>query len=183
MTPNIDEAIAFLDGTGTDHLGRTVADYLKFDDDEWEACHNHVQWAFPSNHASAYNPHAPVIEDMKDFIERMPLNAKDNVTQLLFNYFKSLGVTFNIGSGFFMEFDLSERGQYWLTDNNHNFLRITRILNLFHFLGEPERVDISNAILLNLACLATHYSCIDKVTLLYWTMASTGHLNEFVKKS
>ena len=75
------EAVAFLNGTAPDAIGRTIEDYLAFDMDKWEECHNHVQWAFPNNEASMFNPNAPVV-DMQDFANQLTWEGRDNVLKL-----------------------------------------------------------------------------------------------------
>jgi hypothetical protein len=52
---------SFLEGTGADHRGRTLAEVIAFEDDELEGIHDYIQWLFPLPEVSAFNPFAPVI--------------------------------------------------------------------------------------------------------------------------
>lgn len=177
------EALAFLHGTGSDAAGRTVDDYLQFDADTWEQCHDHIQWAFPSNIASEFNLNAPVV-DMEDFSSKLNIHGYHNVKDLLANYLTSLGF-FEDNMGWHANLS-HERAKIWLSPNNHNYRRITRVLNLLHWIDEDLALDLLNEFL----SVATDRSdviwtydtksnpvyTIDIKTVIYWTKAATGNL-------
>ena len=58
MTPI---AIQFISGKLPDDDGRFVNEYIHFTAEELEGCHDWIQWAFPIDVISAYNPLAPTI--------------------------------------------------------------------------------------------------------------------------
>jgi hypothetical protein len=113
-----DTAIKFLSGTIPDHLGRYVGEYLKFDHAEMEKCHGWVQWAFPIDTPSKYNPDAPVIT--VPFIHTAETSFIIN--SLVKQFMKFIG----LNDYYALDHD---RFKEAITDpNNHNILRISRVL-------------------------------------------------------
>ena len=170
MTTNAttQQAVDFLNGTGADHLGRTVTDYLAFDDAEWERCHNHVQWAFPSNEASLYNPHAPVV-DMQELKAKLTIAGAINVGQLVESFTKFLGLEQSNGVWMIVDTDKFQ----WLEPHNHNFLRITRLLNLLSVINENDALGLLGVLLF----IANVSDAIDKRTVVFWSRAAIGELS------
>lgn len=125
------EAIEFLSGHGTDAKGRTLKDYLAFTPEQWEQCHDHIQWAFPSVIRSRFNPDGPVIsEDFLNDIEdnqRIVWNeCRHNMLELVQRYKTSIGLH-GMYNGMYQTpaVDIAD----WASEGfNHNFNRITRIL-------------------------------------------------------
>lgn len=122
------EAILFLEGKGTDAKGRTLEDYFNFTLYEWEDCHDHIQWAFPSVLPSRFNINAPVLTEQ--FVDKLDhkryLNVRGNITLLINRYKQSIGLAgYHTEEGRFVWGDVAS----WAGDGfNHNFNRITRVL-------------------------------------------------------
>lgn len=145
MNPNTFSAIAFLAGTSTDAAGRFVSEYLTFTPEQWEECHNHVQWAFPSSIPSDFNPHAPVI-DWKEFIRVLGYNGRDplpsqasyqvfeNIRNLMMDYFRSIAIVPNGSEASFVT-DHPERLAWLMNPGDHNHRRITRVMMLWNYIG------------------------------------------------
>lgn len=129
--PDTYQAIGFLTGIVTDQHGRDVHEYMGFSPEKWEECHDHIQWAFPSNIPSAFNMNAPVVDfdDMNDALAKLEPQDRDfffwNVETLLDMYVNSIR---NRSSEVF--------GQAW----DHNFQRITRIINFIVNVPVPDDV-------------------------------------------
>ena len=171
------EALAFVNGTGVDATGRTIEDYFNFDADKWEECHNHVQWAFPSHIPSRFNPDAPVV-DMADFANGLSVQGHKNINRLLDAYLASLGFT-----GY--RFDPSSpRNAIWLTPYNHNYQRISRILNLLAWIDPELALALLNEFLTAAQSVANQYvqnergvaPFITVETVVYWSKAAIGGL-------
>jgi hypothetical protein len=105
--------------------GLKFDDILKYDDYQLEDKHNYIQYLFPLPIKSQYNPDAPVISQI--FINEALNNEiiRKNIIKAFLRMMKFYG--FNYISRPFSLVDRGEEKQ-WLTNNNHNYLRITRIL-------------------------------------------------------
>ncbi|QDJ96252.1 hypothetical protein Xoosp13_65 [Xanthomonas phage Xoo-sp13] len=183
-----EEAIAFLNGTGTDAKGRTVAEYLQFTPDKWEECHDHIQWAFPSHIPSQFNPNAPVV-NMDEFTKNLPVKGLVNMMNLVVKYLESLGFTETMQYGE-VHWSPPLSDAYWLTPRNHNYQRISRLLNLLAWVNPTLGRHLLKQFL-NLAELVAnkthiHYRSdavgyvtspiITVDTVVYWSKAAIGHL-------
>lgn len=182
-----EDAIAFLEGSGWDGAGRTIEDYFKFDSDKWEECHNHVQWAFPSNIPSDFNGEAPVV-DMHQFRENITADALVNMLGLVGDYLTSLGFKQDDNGEY--RFDASSpRTAIWITPGNHNYRRISRLLNVLSNVAPDLAIhllrEFVKAYEYGYNKWETHYMhdskavstpCMNHATLLFWTKAATGTL-------
>lgn len=96
-------AITISDGT------YTLQEILDKDDEWWESNHDFIQYLYPTDEVSKFNPEAPVLT--KEFVE----------------FFKNSSGTVNINLYYrFREFLVNNR---WLAlPFNHNYLRFSRVL-------------------------------------------------------
>lgn len=107
-----------------------------FDDYELENSHNYIQWMFPLDTISLYNPFAPFInkEKINEYqTELIQKNMKVSLDVMLCFY------------GFSWEDDrivflncYKDRIMEWVYPNSHNYLRITRILKSLRLIGLQE---------------------------------------------
>lgn len=178
-----DDALAFMEGRGVDAAGRTIEDYFKFDEYKWEECHNHVQWAFPSHIMSRFNLEAPVV-DMEDFSNRLSVQGHINIKQLMTNYLNSLG-WFEDKGGWHADLK-HERAERWLSPYNHNYQRISRLLNLLSWIDANLAIELLNEFL-EVARNASKWVwthtlqnepvyVINAETVVYWSKAAIGKL-------
>jgi hypothetical protein len=114
----------FLEGTATDHRGRSIDDVLAFSDAELETVHDYIQWLFPLPEASAFNPSAPILGP--DDVARVRRSAA-----ALRNLERAAGRMLS----FFRDTD------HWLVASDHNHLRITRILRCLALLVNRPRAE------------------------------------------
>ncbi len=173
-----DDALAFVEGRGVDAAGRTIEDYFQFDAAKWEECHNHVQWAFPSHIMSRFNPEAPVV-DMEDFTNRLSVQGHANIKRLMADYLKSLEF-FEDGAGW----HAPKTDSHWMTPYNHNYQRISRLLNLLSWIDPDLAVNLLNEFLYVAEQLApwtekqnnVRIPFITVETVVYWSKAAIGKL-------
>jgi len=124
---------------GSDHDGRSLDEVLAWDDQQLETCHDYIQWLFPLDQPSAYNPDAPTLSthDRSEF-ERDPRLQQRLLAALArllgFYGFQLEATTAGVDVRPGPLFDVQQ--QRWLTPQNHNFLRITRILRSLVLLGQ-----------------------------------------------
>ena len=112
----------FLRGEVPDLKGRMFIEILNFSDEELEIEHDYIQWIFPSDVPSKYNPNAPILTS--ELIEKLKTDelVKKNITLATFRF-----------TVFLSNF-------HWLYKHNHNLKRITRVLRCLHVLDmENER--------------------------------------------
>lgn len=125
---SISPLILFHRGRGTDHAGRRISAIHQFDFRELEWTHDYIQWLFPLVTCSNFNEQAPLLteEDRLEF-HRDPVIRRNFRTslELMWEFYG-----FRIAGNGCLERSerWEERRDNWLTRNNHNLLRITRIM-------------------------------------------------------
>lgn len=130
--------VRFYSGQGTDHRGRFLTDIQQWPDDRLESVHDYIQWMFPLEEPSAFNPYAPLLdqETIKAFRSREDL--RDNLRTSWIRMLRFYGLEMADGKVMPAR-NFLDRSDDWLTPHNHNHLRITRILKSLRTLGlEPE---------------------------------------------
>lgn len=136
--PTMDQIIDFYAGTGTDHRGRTIDDIWAFDHDQLERVHDYIQWLFPTDRPSGYNPWAPVLDAGSVRALRALPDLSTRVGRsldLMLDFYglrrQADGSTVRIEPSTTLE----ERGPHWWRAGNHNHLRLTRIISGLGLLG------------------------------------------------
>ena len=129
---------AFL--SGEENCCGTIIRFTEFSDDQLENSHSWIQYAFPLQEPSEYNPKAPVLTDEEiEWIksetgERARIYLRLMYLRILrfygFEYKPSLEEVSLIPSDNF-----DERSKVWLTPFNHNYKRLTRILKCLTLCG------------------------------------------------
>lgn len=111
---------AYLTGIGPDSRGRLVTDVLGFSDQQLEDVHDYIQWLFPLPTRSAAQPDAPVltgaeIAAIRD--DKQVANTLELAARRMLRFYRG-----------------TDR---WLTWQDHNHLRITRIIKSLKLLIGP----------------------------------------------
>jgi hypothetical protein len=164
--------VAFYLGTGTDHRHRHLEDVLAFSVDELESNHDYIQWLFPLAVPSSVMPDAPLVDSecrrafQSD--ERLRAARRRALDRMLDFYGLALSgpagePRIDKGRNF------AERSSEWLHPNDHNFLRLTRIMTSLDLLGEPSLAAALQACLERLH--GEYPSLIGETTIRYWRSA------------
>ena len=117
----------FYSGEGPDGAGRNIEEILSWGPDRLESVHNYIQWLFPLDEPSNFNPNAPILtqEDVEVFRSN-PIYV-DNVIRAFKAYIT------------FMELQLTEDNIVEKAEDfdtvfkvlwavpNHNWMRVTRV--------------------------------------------------------
>ena len=149
--------LPFYLGTSGDHKQRTL-EFILSNDDMWlEREHDYIQWLFPISETSEHNPQAPLIdaEVIAAFKqdERLRLSQRRAFARMAQFY------------GFTVIEDEDEHGKpeiflsraphfersktRWISANNHNYKRITRMLKSLSLLSSPHHAQgLGNALAL-----------------------------------
>lgn len=154
---------------GKDNVGRTLNEIYSFDYHKLEYTHDFIQWLFPTNEISRFNPNAPVVfNQIAEQFETSEI-AKKNLHKsfCLMLDFYGLEIEKNgqikIGNRF------NNRSENWINSGNHNYLRITRILKSLKLLGLKKQAIEFQRILLEVYEL--YPEKIGKRTLSFWRNA------------
>jgi hypothetical protein len=151
--------------------GRTLDHILAWDDARLEQVHDFIQWLFPLPERSGFNPDAPLLtsEDRAAFAadESLRERVRTALRRMLRFYGFELVAdgkpVVRPGAGW------DDRVGRWVTPNNHNFLRISRILRSCSLLGLAAEAA---AFLEALEALAeTRRPVVGHVTVSYWRRA------------
>jgi hypothetical protein len=164
--------VNFLAGTGADDHGRLLDELLAWNNHQLESCHDYIQWVFPNRSRSFFNPQAPVLND--ETVQALKNNAAalGNLRRMLFRMyaFYDLPVTRFEDGSYQLEIDDSRPVPWWLAPNNHNFLRLTRILLT---LDELDLIGDRDALFDMLDILSIrHRQLIGDKTIHYWRDAA-----------
>ncbi|HXF54312.1 MAG TPA: opioid growth factor receptor-related protein [Hyphomicrobiaceae bacterium] len=110
-TPARTALLGFLAGEGRDGAGRTLEEVLAFDDRAIERHHDFIQWLFPLPEPSGANPAAPVLTAAEIAAVRADPGLQAAIKRALQRMSAFYAAT-----------------SHWLVPDDHNHLRITRII-------------------------------------------------------
>ena len=116
--------VGFLEGKLPDHRGRTLAMLLQQTDHHAETTHDYIQWLFPLDEPSRSVNGAPVLTALDIDEIRQSSLAQSNLAE---------------PARWFLGF--LERNDHWITNYNHNHLRITRVIKSLRLLTSDEAAD------------------------------------------
>lgn len=174
-TDDTQRLLAFFRGEGTDHQGRTLAQIVSKSDDWLEKTHDYIQWLFPLEKPSNFNPNAPLLTEevraaFADPAQRtLQRNFGAAILRMLVFYGYSVGpLTPNEVSP---TSEWEDKAANWLTDGNHNQMRLTRILRCMTLLGrEALAKSLHHALI---AAAEVHPDIVTQRTLDFWNQAVT----------
>ena len=149
----LSNVVQFLSGKGFDHKGRTLNQIRAFPDWRLEKEHDVIQWMFPIDIPSKHFDGAPVLtnDDIK-IIKK----SKDIQYHLILSLSRMMR--------------FYEQNDYWITQKNHNFLRITRILRCLWLSGRKHDYVCIQKILDKI--WVDYHDIIGNETFLYWKCAN-----------
>jgi hypothetical protein len=128
---------AFYDLSAPDNQGRFLYEIWRWDFEDLETVHNYIQWLFPLNRPSQFNQNAPILTETEIREFNNSGDLKKNLlksTELLLRFY-GFEIQHEDGIKIIKAIHFHSRSKYWITRNNHNFLRITRILRSLKMLG------------------------------------------------
>jgi len=154
---------------GRDDEGRMLEDILSWPDEELEAVHNFIQWLFPLPERSGANPGAPVLDEATiEAFHRSP-ELQGRLRQAFLRMMRFYGFVWRGGQVVPSE-DFSQKAQNWLHPDNHNHLRLTRILRSLRILGLETEMQALFAALKEV--YNGHSGSITSRTFDFWTRAA-----------
>jgi hypothetical protein len=128
----------FLAGSGTDSGGRRLAAVLAFSDDELESHHDFIQWLFPLDQASSFNPDAPVLTAYECAELGRDPAVVAGLCQGLARMLAFYGLEWQ-AAAIVKSAGWPARSPNWAARPTHNDLRITRILRSLALFGLQQQ--------------------------------------------
>ncbi len=168
-------------GHRADRKARTFDDMLAMTDEQLEDSHDVVQYLFPLNEESRHSFDAPILTT-EDIQALSSVEGQMQYIRAMERFLKFYGMTrFPNGSKSPTilieedEPDIFNAKAQWITHNNHNFKRITRIIRCAMLLG---RKDIAKLLCDGFSRLYWHQDdkyafAISDTTLRFWNEAVT----------
>ena len=125
--------------TGCDSSGRRITQIWSWPHGPLERTHDYIQWLFPTWQESPVNPAAPILTEEVVAAFRSDPKLREHLRKSLKVMLQFYGLERVEQSGAEIEIrrsdNFDQQTAYWLTPNNHNHLRITRILSSLWALG------------------------------------------------
>lgn len=144
----------FLIGNGKDIYGRTHEQILSMSDFKLETTHNYIQWLFPLNTPSRYAD-SIVLTDEMILSFQSDKDILDNMHRAFERMMRFYGFGRNGQGQLIIASSRIKMRMTWLNRNNHNFLRLTRILRSLHLFGMS---DLEHELFAILHSLANEYT-------------------------
>jgi hypothetical protein len=131
----MNEALAkFYVGDGKDSEGRAHSDILAMSDKELEGCHNFIQWLFPTITPSAYNTDAPILDESTINYLKDDAVFQARFSMALKRMFRLWNIQYRFVCGY-MNVNHFGTKRAWMEIDNHNLVRMTRVMESCRLLG------------------------------------------------
>jgi len=127
--------IDFYQNAGPDSEGRYLEEIWAWSDDTLMAEHDWVQWLFPTDHESAFNPDAPILKDRDIAVFRANPELRRNIETSFHRWLKVLGLKWDEGRV------VGNGDTYVFKTENHNWLRFSRVIRSLSLLGLREEAE------------------------------------------
>lgn len=163
--------VKFLEGDASTNEGLYLRDILSFTNEQLEQEHHYIQWCFPLPKKSLYNIRAPKLtkQDILDICDSDVI--KNNLIALFTKMmrFYDLNITTEC-FGFYKDVESLS----WTYDfNNHNYLRLTRIIKCLN-LCKMEKLAFNLYLALEYIYNNSKTANISQETLNYWRLAASN---------
>lgn len=156
--------VTFFEGRTTDDKGRTITDILQYNTVRLECLHDYIQRIFPLQEASKFSDAQQITDSEIDAIAKSKA-ARTNIQAL---YQKMLQF-WKIDDERIARWGKLTPMRLWNMPNNHNHLRMTRVLKSLKLLRmEQEYMDFSNRISCLLSMHKVGLAHISKKTANIW---------------
>jgi hypothetical protein len=156
------ELLAFFDDEeGRSGSGYRLEQILDWPDEDWEESCDFVQWLFPSDEPSMFNPDAPVLDTATIARFRADPLLRHRLRRSFDRWLSFCGI---IRTDNGLAFD-DPNPRVW-GRQNHNWLRVTRVLRSLNLLGLPDEAQAFFSL------LTTIQAKIDPTTWEYWERAA-----------
>lgn len=164
------DLINFYRGDAANVDGVMFDDVLTYNDAQMENSHTVIQWLFPLPSVSDYSPTAPLMDDDTTRIFQVSPKIQENLLRA-FDFMLAFYGLKRDGREVIQSDDFRVKSVNWLTPNNHNHLRLTRIMRCLSLCGLREYAVSLYYCLLDIS-LSTNDRITDP-TMVHWRAALT----------
>jgi hypothetical protein len=161
------QLIGFYLGEQTNSDGRTLEEIWRMSKVELMHSDDVIQWLFPLDRQSAFNPDAPILTSNEIVFFRLSPQLRENTLTSFHRFLFVLGLLLEDGS----VQEITDVGLW--AGPNHNWLRITRTLESSSLLGHEEE---AKALLRYCEAKATPAAV--EMSLPYWKQAIRNVVEE-----
>ena len=172
--PPNDPILAFYEGRGRDQDGRLLSEVLGLTHCDLEVDHRFIQWLFPIPEKSGFGFFSPTLTESAQSAFRSRPELQERLLESFRFILDFYGLELREEQNLKIEeaTAFSYRAREWVTDGNHNFLRISRILRCLEVVGLGEH---ASAFLTYLEDLYERRAEVIGVrTLNYWRLRASG---------
>ena len=130
------DLLAFYRDEIPNNKGVFLHDIWSYSDKQLESKHKYIQWMFPTDQKSLFNRAAPVLRQPEIILLKNDTIVMKNFRTSLIKIFKFYGLSLLSDDSIIISIDFNLKAKNWITPNNHNYKRISRILRfltLFRF--------------------------------------------------
>lgn len=164
------DILEFYRGEKPNTDGLYIKDIIDADDLFLEANHTYIQWLFPNRDASYFNKDAPLLTD--EVVSR--IKSSDTYLYMVKKAFDRMMKFYNIDTMSAYHADFPPRQFWWVTKNNHNFFRCTRILNTLREFGMDKELKLFYDKLIKIYW--DNLDVIGPLTFKFWAIAYDGDI-------
>ena len=131
------DIVSFYAGLAPDHRGRSLEDIRNFDYEQLESVHDYIQWLFPLNTLSRFNPSAPCLTEAQIKLFRESPELQRELVRSFQSQLDFLGFQLFTDPEPHLKraVNFPSRKKVWPKSGNHNCLRISRMLRAMSLLG------------------------------------------------
>lgn len=177
------QTLDFLRGYVSDDADRYLYDMHNYTKEQWEDIHSFIQWMFPLPCVSKFHLYAPILTRYDVEIGREDKTIIKNLIKSTKFFLRFLGFKLTRKGLFNRKWRIERiKDGYWngwkdfdkrWNKTNHNYLRITRMLQCLVLFGLDDlAVEIWRELIF---IKATCPSCISDETMAYWRNALSGY--------
>lgn len=162
--------VDFYQHKAADHRNRTLLDLWTQTFDELEQNHDFIQWLFPLPEPSPVNPHAPLLDPTTLAAAQQSEQVKQNLLRSYDTMAAFWGFNRNDYGGIQPSAQFAIQSKKWCCYNDHNQLRLTRMLRCMSLVGHHDLASRTvEFLLMQLAQSGLDLSSVTSVS--YWMQA------------
>ncbi|MBT9331601.1 opioid growth factor receptor-related protein [Paracidobacterium acidisoli] len=142
-----DALMAFYREGGADDAGRRWEEIVAWPDERLEAMHDFIQWLFPLPERSGANPWAPTLSAATIAAFHASPEMRQRLRESFLRMLRFYGLEWASDGQVRRAEYFAATADNWLWPENHNYLRLTRILRSLALLGlERESAALFRAL-------------------------------------